>query len=250
MKNKFHNQIAIINYITSTDKFKLLFFLAIIFSLYASLALGNSVDNLVDAIFIPFQFNIFNIIFFSLLFLNNLNTCSIFEKKFDFYIMRLQNKNKYIKESIKSSIIINLFYILIFLILYFSLFLIFRLNQFEIHNYANYNISNFIYLIYYLLRYIILAILINVIFTYVYINFKDIVTISINTIFLIFFLIKPISIEPLNNLNIVIWDFFTSTTFANFSLDLLSFLTLLIIIELIIIIIHNLTLLNKKVEIS
>lgn len=250
MKSKFHNQIKIINYITSTDKFKLLFILAIVFSIYASLILGNNINNVIDAIFIPFQFNIFNIIFFALLFLSNLNTCSMFEKNFDFYIMRLQNKNKYIKESIKNSIIINLFYILIFLILYFSFLIIFKSNQFEIHNYANYNVSNLAYLIYYLLRYIVLAILINVIFTYIYINFKNIVTISINVIFLIFFLIRSVSIEPINNLNIIIWDFFSSSHFSNFSLDLLSFLILLIIIELIIVIIHKVTLINKKVEIT
>lgn len=250
MKSKFHNQIKIINYITSTDKFKMLFFLSIIFSAYASFILGSNIDNIIDAIFVPFQFNIFNIIFLSLLFLNNLNTCSIFEKNFDFYIMRLKNKKNYISELIKNTIIINLLYILIFLLFYFSLLILLKMNQFEIHNYANYEISNLFYVIYYLLRYFIIIILINIISTYVYINFKKIITIVINVVFNVGFFIRTMTLVPNNNINIIIWDFFTSLSFSNFSLDILSSISLIIILEIIIIILHKITFINKQVVIT
>lgn len=250
MKNKYRNQIKIINYITSTDRFKLLFLLAIIFSAYAAFVLGISTDNFIDAIFIPFQFNIFNIIFFALIFLNNLNTCSTFETKFDYYIIRLQNKKKFIKEMLKNSILANLFYLLIFFLFYFMFLSLIKFGNFEIHSYLNYSINNFTYVIYYLIRYILITVLINVISTYLYLNFKTIITIGFNIIFLIGFMMISISAEPINNITLIIWNFLNQTVFSNFSLDLTSFVAFIIILEIIIIIMNKITLKNKNVVIT
>ncbi|MDD3341770.1 MAG: hypothetical protein PHN72_06260 [Bacilli bacterium] len=250
MKSKYSNQIKIINYITSTDRFKFLFLLAILFAAYAAFVLGISTDNFLDAIFIPFQFNIFNILFFALIFFNNLNTCSTFETKFDYYIIRLENKKNFIKEIMKNSILMNLFYLLIFFLFYFMFLSLIKFGNFEIHNYSNYSINNFIYVIYYLIRYFLITILLNVITTYLYLNFKMIATIGFNVLFLIGFMMVPISADPINNISLIIWFFLSPIVFSNFSLDVTSFITFLIIVEIIIIIIHKITLKNKNVVIT
>ena len=56
--------------------------------------LGVSVDNFFDSILVQFQFSIFNIFLFTLVFFNNMNACSIFKNDFTFYIMRLKNKKE------------------------------------------------------------------------------------------------------------------------------------------------------------
>ena len=61
MKIKMRNQIKILNYITSKEKFKALFVMITILSLYGSIILGVSEDNFIDSILIPFQFPIFNL---------------------------------------------------------------------------------------------------------------------------------------------------------------------------------------------
>lgn len=96
MKNRYRNEIQILNYVTTTEKYKGIFFTSFILSLYGGFVLGGSVDNFFNSILVPFQFSIFNIFLFSLVLLNNINVCSIFKNDFSFYIIRLKNKKEYI----------------------------------------------------------------------------------------------------------------------------------------------------------
>ena len=73
MRNKLRNDFKILDYITSNEKYKAIFFVSMIVVIYGTLVLGIASDNFFDSILIPFQFPIFNILIFSLLFLNNLN---------------------------------------------------------------------------------------------------------------------------------------------------------------------------------
>lgn len=45
MKNNFHKQKQIINYISSSEKFKVLFYISILIAAYASFILGISANN-------------------------------------------------------------------------------------------------------------------------------------------------------------------------------------------------------------
>lgn len=250
MKNKFLNQIIITNYITTTERFRLLFIIGVFISFYGSAILGGSIDNIVDSSFIAFQFSIYNIILFTIIFFNTLNTCSIFEKNFNFYTIRLKNKKNYCNEMIKNVIAINCYYILLFLILFFTFMILFNGFNIEIHNYLNYSINNFIYLIYYLIRYILLSLFVSVISALIYLNYKTIITMLFNFIFLIGFIAFATNLNPKENININIWKFFSAETFGNFTLDITSTLALIIVMQIIIIFIYNFTIKNKKLVIS
>jgi len=250
MKNKFHNQISLINYITSTDMFKLLFFLNIIVSMYASFILGVETNNFIDSVFIPFQFPIFNIILFSLLFLNNLNTCSILKKDFDFYIIRLKNRENYIKTVIKNSIFTNLFYLLIFFLLYFAFLFIAKGGNFEIYNYKIYSISNILFVSYYLLRYIIILIITNSIISIIYLNFNSVVSFIIEFIVLAGFMVKSYELNISTFSVTLFWNLFDGSCFENFSLDICYSLGLILVLEIIFVVLYRSILGSKRVMVK
>ena len=66
MKVKCH-KMDVLNYMISTEKFKVIFILIIILALYGSVVLGVSSYNFLDSILIPLQFGLFNIFMFILL---------------------------------------------------------------------------------------------------------------------------------------------------------------------------------------
>lgn len=217
---------------------------------YGSFILGISTDNFIDASFIAFQFPIFNIIFFSIIFFNTLNTCAVFGKRLIFYVIRLKNKKNFIKEVVKNVVSVNLFYILIFFITFFAFMLLFKGNNFRISNYHNYNVSNLFYLIFYLTRYTLCSILVSIVVSLIYLNFKTIVAIIVNFIFLVGFMVFTVSAVPKESVDFNIWKLFTRETFGNISLEITSTLIILFVLQLMILIFLQYTANNKKVVIS
>lgn len=248
MKNKIHNQIRILNYITSTDKFKGLFFLEFIVAFYASLVLSASTNNYIDSILVAFQFNIFNIILFSLFFLNTLNTCSVFKHDFSFYIIRLKDRKNYIKEVIKNIILVNIFYMLLFLLIYFSSLLIVK-SDFTFYNYATYEINNFIYILYYLFRYFVILLSTSVFVGLIYLNFETIITFITGLLILSEFMIGVTRIYPKDYYDLFLWNLLSAEYFSNIKKDFISSVLVIIILQILNIIVYKLSRVNKKMEI-
>lgn len=244
------NQLKILNYISSTDKFKIIFVVMIILSLYGSFVLGISSENFIDSILIPFQFPIFNLFMFALLFFNTLNTCTCFDKEFSFYIIRLRTKSNYIKELTKTTLVLNLFYYLLFFILFFIGLIIFKLGNIEIYDYQNYLVSNLIYVIFYLLRYIIISLLITSIITICYVNFKEKITMVISAIFMAGFLFNPLNASIKDSFTIIPWNYFVNIQYSSFSTEICFSILFILILEIVLFFIHHLTLINKKWVIS
>lgn len=249
MKNKFRNQIKIISYLTSTEMFKILFIIGVIVAFYASFVLGSSTDNLIDAILIPYQFYIFNILFCALIFFNTMNTCITYEKDFSFYILRLENKKNYVREIIKNSIIVNLFYFLIYFLCYFTFLNLIKFENAQIHVYAIYTFSNLFYVIYYLARYMIILLLLGVISSLLYLNFGKTVPFLLNIVFWIGMPLQGM-IEPISHISFVIWKFFNATTFSSFSLDICSSIGIIVLLEIIVLGLEFCTKKNRKLEIA
>lgn len=249
MKNKFRNQIKILNYIISTERFKLLFGIGIIIAIYAACVLGANTSNFIDSVFVAFQFSIFNTIMFALIFFNTLNTCSSFEKHFSFYIIRLKNKKNYMKEVINNIVICNLFYLLLFFLCYFSFLLLLK-NDFSIHKYINYDMNNFVYLIYYMIRYIILLMGISVISGLVYMNFKTTITFLFDALFMLGFMIGNVKTYPKNSYDFIFWNHFSPESFSTFSLDVVSVVGVILLTQIIIMASYYFTQKNKKMVIT
>lgn len=249
MKNRFHNQIQILNYITSTDRFKLLFGIGIIIAIYASFVLSASTDNFIDSVFMAFQFNIFNVILFALLFFNTQNTCVVFENQFSFYIVRLKNKKNYIKEVVKNIIICNLFYLFIFFLFYFSFLLLLK-NDFSVHSYMSYNISNLIYLIYYIIYYIILLIGVTILSGFVYMNFKTTITFCFDGMFLFGFMLGNVKLYSKDYYDFIFWNHFSPEVFSTLSLDITSIIGVILLVQIMIMVGYYFTLKNQRMVIT
>ena len=251
MKSKYHNEIKIINYIASTEKYKGIFFSSLLLSLYGGLILGQSAHNFFDSILIPFQHAIFNIFLFALVFLNNISACSILKKDFSFYIIRLKNKKEYIKLIIRVTILMYLFHIFIILLFIFMIFLLTTFNDLNISIYQNYAISNFTYSFFYLIRYILLGMLLTLIFSLIYINTNDKIILTLQSLFLILIMyFDKFKLEPRTTFSLSIWSYFRNVIYETFSLEVTSSIFMVLILEIIIILLYQLSLKNKKVEIT
>ena len=233
MKSKYHNEIKIINYIASTEKYKGIFFSSLLLSLYGGLILGQSAHNFFDSI------------------LNNISACSILKKDFSFYIIRLKNKKEYIKLIIRVTILMYLFHIFIILLFIFMIFLLTTFNDLNISIYQNYAISNFTYSFFYLIRYILLGMLLTLIFSLIYINTNDKIILTLQSLFLILIMyFDKFKLEPRTTFSLSIWSYFRNVIYETFSLEVTSSIFMVLILEIIIILLYQLSLKNKKVEIT
>lgn len=220
MKNKTHNTYQILNYFASTDRYKIILILTIILCLYGSFALGLNV-TFTSSILNTFMFDIFNIFMFLILFVNTLNICTTFDNEFSFYIIRLNNKKRYIKELLKNVLIFNILHLIIFFLIYFTIkcFMTYEPGSYTL--YQNYNISNNLYLIFYLGRYIILGLLFCVIESLIYINFKTKIVCIFNSLFIMGFLLSSSSDIINNKFLIFPWSYFNNIKYSSFPIEVL-----------------------------
>lgn len=234
MKNKTHNTYQILNYFASTDRYKIILILTIILCLYGSFALGLNV-TFTFSVLNTFMFDIFNIFMFLILFVNTLNICTTFDNEFSFYIIRLNNKKRYIKELLKNVLIFNILHLIIFFLIYFTIkcFMTYEPGSYTL--YQNYNISNNLYLIFYLGRYIILGLLFCVIESLIYINFKTKIVCIFNSLFIMGFLLSSSSDIINNKFLIFPWSYFNNIKYSSFSTEVLYsciYILILLIISL------------------
>ena len=251
MKNRYRNEIQILNYVTTTEKYKGIFFASFILSLYGGFVLGGSVDNFFNSILVPFQFSVFNIFLFSLVLLNNINVCSIFKNDFSFYIIRVKNKKEYIQAIIRMTVLMYFFHIFIMLLSIFACLLLTTFKDLSISFYQNYTINNFIYSCFYLMRYIVFGLLLTIIFSLIYVNTNDKFVLILQSFFLLLFLyFDNFQLEARTAFSLSIWSYFRNVIYESFSLEVLSSIFMMIILEVIIMFLYKLSLKNQKVMIT
>jgi len=248
MKNKMHKQLLFINYITSSQLFKMIFLMTILIALIGGCILLQ--DTYIESILFTFQNSIFNVAVFTMLFLNTLNSCSIFDKNFSFYIMRLENKKSYVKELIKTTIVMTLFYLGLLFLLYFMILNFTKFGFFEIKKYYNYGVSNLIYVIFYILKYISFAVLLNIISTLVFVNFKNRLTLALDGIFVLGFMITGADGTIRNKFSLNLWEYFGGINFYSFMNEICYSILYIFLLEIIIYIIYNYTIKNRRLMIG
>ena len=250
MKMKIKNRLSLLNYISTTPKFKLLFIMLFFIAFYGSNVSGTSVKNIIDSILVTIQFPIFNMIFLLLILLNTYNTCSTISKKFSFYIIRLKSKKAYYIEMMKISLIMNLFYLILFLIIYAAFKVFFSPGYFSIDNYNNYNINNLMYLLFYFVRYILYIFLVTNIMTMLFVSTKNIFILIIDLIMSGMYLIVPIDGEIKNNFTLNFWKYFNGLSYDSFNTELKYSLIYLILLIVINIFLYNIIKKRKGINIS
>lgn len=250
VKSKLLKQYHLLNYIVSSGKFKLIFFLTIVLCFYGTISITSLEDTYIDTALISFRFYIFNLFTFLILFLNTLNTCVIFNKEFSNYIIRLKSKKKYVNEMLKTTFLLNVFFFILLFILYFILLSMFKLSNIQITPFQNYDISNLIYLLFYLFRYTIYGLLIMMMTTIIYINFKEKITLITSSIFLLGFLEVKFAATIGNSLILKPWTYFSSVMYSSFFSEVKFSLLYLLLLIFIVVILYVITLKNKRWEIT
>lgn len=249
MKNKYHNELKIINYITTTERYKAIFFVSVVLGLYGGFILGTPADNFIDSLLVPLRFPLFNVFLFAVIFLNNINTCSIFKKNFPDYILRLGSKKEYVKTIVRITTIMFLFHFMI--ILFFILMSLFltTLSNFKIETYQFYGISNFTYLLFYYFRYIIYGLLLTIISSLIYINTNTKITLLFNGTFLLLMHYLGNIVSLRTSFSLSIWSYFTMTAYETFSMEVSSSVLMALILEIIVLGASHLSSKNKRLEI-
>jgi len=248
LKNKIHNNLKIVNYIMKSEKFNLLFVLAIIFSVYGGIFLSGFELSLFDNAIIAFQYNIYNIFIFSLFVLNNNNFLNFFNYDFSFYIIRLKTKQNYIKEKIKFYIIYHSLYFVILLLLFFSFSLIVRMHNIVFSKYYFYGISNYTYMIYLFVKLYLLSLLFGIINIFIYDKFGKNVSLIINFILISGFMITFTTFEQLGKLIYILpWTFFEIFKYPSFMIEVSYFVFYVIILEIIIYVCYKLYIRKKRI---
>lgn len=249
MKNKYRNELKIINYITTTERYKAIFLVSIIISLYGGFILGGATENFFNSLLVPLQFPMFNVFFFAVIILNNINVCSIFKNSFPNYIMRLKSRKEYIKSIIRLSMIMFLFHFLIILLFILMCLFLINMTNFDIENYASYGTSNLIYVIFYLFRYIIFGILLTIIFSLIYINTNTKITLMFGGGFLLLMFYFGNIIQIRDSFSLSIWSYYTKTLYSTFGLEISSSVFMILLLEIIIAVLYFFSNKNKRFSI-
>ena len=234
MKNRMHNYKVILDYLTNTEKFKIVFLLTIILAVYGTLALGINEINVTDSLIVIFQFPFFNIILLSIILFNTITVCSTFSKEFDYYLIRKKSKKDALKEIIIFTIIYNIIYFIILYVMILSFCLIFKGKIISNKAYLNYSITSSVYIIFYLIRYIIITLLISILNVILYQKWREKI-IWFNIFFIIGLIVYPVNAGAKSILNIIPWNYFTTSNYLTFINELTSSLLFAGFIEILVI---------------
>lgn len=223
MKNKMKYEFENFKYMISSEIFKLILLFIIIATLYGTfyLTLGS---GYVSGFLTMISNGYYNMLIFIIILLNTINLYKIFEKN-NLYIIRFKTKKEYLKKLISNTLFSNG---LILLLIY--IFAIIGLNVFcssssGIGVIEKYNMINWIYLIFYIIRSFVLIQIISVI------NILLLKIIDSKLLLLLNFLLygiiisypyaANIEINTAFNIPLFIGEYFTLYKYEYFTLELL-----------------------------
>ena len=161
--------------------------------------------------------------------------------------MRLNNKKNYLKEYIMINILSVLFHFLLFFLLYFIFLMLMHMNKVSIHLYEPYNISNLVYVIFYLIRYIFIVTSLCILISFIVINFNLKPTMFFCLLILLgFFFFQNYFLSEFKLSFLLIWTYFSDVKFITFSIELCYSILFILLIEIIIYIFYIFTYKRKR----
>ncbi len=245
MRSRSHNFFVLLKYLMDTEKFKVIFFITLIIALYGAIVLGIEANSLSESILLIFQFPIFNILLFLIVFFNTLSVCSIFSKKFDFYLIRKKSKKEATKEIMFFTSIYNIIYLIMLFIMVISFCLLLKGSNLNNLNYLNYSVDNNTYMIFYIIRYFLILTLISLLNVILYqkIQWK---ILFFNLVFIMGFILYPSNNYIKNAINIIPWNYFSNVNYSTFSKEIISTLLFLFILYFLVIFCLNYIYRRKK----
>lgn len=219
MKKVLSKYNILIDSLSKTLYFKIMILLSFFIILYG-FSCGNSPEkDFVFSILLSYSTNYFNMIFFLLLLLNSINIYYVVKKNYN-YLIRLENRNNYIKNLVSVNFIFNMLWCCIIFILILSCNILFRLQDFNIiSSIVNYNVSNIVYGCFYLFRYYIFSLLISTIFILFLAKYNERKSYIFMLIFVFGFLILRESSEIISTFNILPWKYYLLINYSSFIME-------------------------------
>lgn len=231
LKDKLQIYNSYISYYINQNTFKEIYMLSVILSIYASL-LSRINGDVIDGIFNAFCFSTFLLCFYLLIIVNILLFNKFLDNSSEFFNMRIGSKFGVLKEKIKISLILNLFFNILFILLIFSLIFMAHVGHINNEIYKTYKITKATYLLYFTFRMLIINSVLTMFNVIIYEKF-GIKVILFDLIFLAGLFVFPIQTDLKLTLNF--YNILCLSHFKSFAYDLCSsFLTIctLIIIGL------------------
>lgn len=229
MKKKQSKNIKLINHITQSSKYKIIFILSICVAVYGSLVLGADQKDFLFSILVAHTSPYFNILFFSLMTFNTINASSIILNNQN-YMLRIKDKRTLLKDLVKLILQINIVWLMSFILLYF-LFL--NASQFQYiyqKPFLDYNITTLSYSIFYLIRYYLYSLIFQMMNTIILYKLKEKKTLLIDFIFItLFYFFKPTQ-EIISKFLILPWSYYNIIHYKNFQLELIYSIQFLLIL--------------------
>lgn len=244
MKKNLTRYKLIFDNISKTGFYRICIAFSILLAIYGSIVLGANQKDFFNTILISHSNIYFNIIFFSILFINTINTCSYFSNDYN-YVLRLTDKRKYIEELMKIVVFNNFLWCVIFSFLFFSFLNITQFSFIKFYNMNTYGISISVFAIYYIIRYYLFAILFSLIISLFYIKYKDKKT----YILILFFFLSFITIKFNKEINTFLLfpsAYFHLINYGSFINDLNYSLGFCIVLEIMILALKRINIINKK----
>lgn len=183
MKSSIKRRLALFNYMSKKSSFKIAQIGIILLVLYGVLILPLGVNyDYFEIIINAFTFSRFS---FILLFIFLITFFIYYDsfRKYDFYLIRMNNKLVMKKELIKTVLFNNLILFIITIMLFVILLNIFHINDFHIKILNHYNIYNFIYVLFFITRLFVWIELISVFNILVVEKFSKPICLVVNIIF-------------------------------------------------------------------
>ena len=244
MKKKWFKNKALIDAITKTTRFKVIFFFVIVIALIGGLTDTQPRKELFTAILNYHSSFIFTIGFSLVFLLATLNTCIEFYAN-DTYIIRLKNKKNLLKHLIILVLQINGLLFLCYAIIYILVLNINMSGCYDTIPIFQYSIKSNIYSIFFAIRAYLLIMILMIINTILFVILKENKTVIINLIYLFIF---PIY-DPLVAIHfrLLPWDYFSVINYGCFEKELrysLYYIVIVIAISILLFFIAT----KKKIE--
>lgn len=246
LKKKIFKDQDLVDYITKSANFKIIIFFTIVTSFYGAYIIGNGINSFFEVIIYSHTSSYYNIMLFSILAINTINTSSMFIKNND-YIIRLGNREKYLKRLVEIVVKVNLLLITISILTFLSILILTKYKYIYIKEYQNYGTSNLIYSIFYLLRYYIYAIIFSIINTLLYERIGEHKVMIIDFIFIILFGLNTVTLIQKSKFSILPWTYFKLNNYTSFNEEIICSFIFLILLEVISIIIFKILMKRKKI---
>lgn len=244
MEKKWFKNKPIIDGITKTTRFKVIFIFVIAIAFIGGLTNTEPKKELFTAILNYHSSIIFTAGFFLVFLLATLNTCLEFYKN-DAYIIRLNNKKNLLKQLIILVLQINGLLFLCYAIIYI---IVLNINMFDCYDVGaifQYSIKSDIYSIFFAIRAYLFIMMFMIINTILFVLIKENKTVLINLIYLLIF---PIY-DPLVSIHfrLLPWDYFSIINYGCFTKELKYSIFYLLVLIIVTIILFLFTA-HKKIE--